>query len=576
MSTLRIAIGVLMAVSMLRPVFADTKSAARDDADILVVGAGIAGLSAALEAATHGAHVNVIDMSSVFGGHAVMSEGDVTIINTPLQRAKGVHDSYALAYKDFVTWGKDADADWVRYYAKHSRSDIYDWLTPMGVQFDGLRNYPGNSVPRAHMTRGRGLGLVSPLYRECLESPNIAFTWNTEVVQLQVENGRVVGLQVKNLRTGQTRELRAHAVILATGGFQSNLALVRKYWPQDLPAPERLLAGSGINSTGSGLAMATKAGAALVHLDHQWNYERGLPDPRYPGENRGLNATVQGVQVNEKGALFWPAHAASDVALRAVLDQPGATYWSIFDEKGKHTFWIAGSNWGDFETIQRVILDNDDLVKKATTIDELAMKTGLPVAALRESLAQTNTGSVKIDSPPFYAVQFFPLTRKSMGGIAIDPSAHVLDKLKHPIPGLYAAGEATGEAGINGKAALEGTFLGPAVVTARIAGRAAVSYLHISVPKSVPTRTADMPLPPPTTSASVSSEVCTVCHDLASLTKQSRQGYWHFERAHRVVLERSYQCAQCHTGIGAPDKPENHRVNRMTQINSCAYCHVSQ
>jgi predicted oxidoreductase len=568
-----IVTGVLIMASMLGRASAQTEPSARDDADVLVVGAGIAGLSAALEAARGGAHVNVVDMSSVFGGHAVMSEGDVTIVDTSLQHQKGIHDTAALAYKDFIAWGKDPDHDWVNYYVRHSRSQIYDWLTAMGVRFEDLRSYPGNSVPRAHITRGRGLGLVAPLYRECLRNPNITFTWNTEVLELRVENGRVVGLKDKNLRAGEMHELHAHAVILATGGFQSNLALVRKYWPQDLPVPGHLLAGSGVNSTGSGLEMASEAGATLFNLDHQWNYERGLPDPRYPGQNRGLNASVAGIRVNVKGALFWPRRASSDVALMAVLEQPGATYWWIFDEKGKQTFWISGSDWGDFGTIQRVILDNTDVVKKAATIDELAIKTGLPAAALKISVAQANTGSLKIDSPPFYAAQFFPLTRKSMGGIAIDLSARVLDRRKQPIAGLYAAGETTGEAGINGKAALEGTFLGPAVVTGRMAGRSAVSYLGIAAPTGVNSRQIDMQ-PSPRFERSGNSQ-CTGCHDLATLTAKSRQGYWHFERAHQVVLDRDYQCAQCHADIGAP-ATEYHQISRLAQIDTCPFCHVSQ
>jgi predicted oxidoreductase len=568
-----IVAGALFMASMLGQACAQTEPWARHDAEILVVGAGIAGLSAALEAARGGAHVNVVDMSSVFGGHAVMSEGDVTIVDTPLQRKKDIHDSAALAYKDFIAWGKDSSHDWVNYYVRHSRSQIYDWLTAMGVKFEDLRGYPGNSVDRAHVTRGRGLGLVAPLYRECLRNPNIAFIWNTQVVGLRVEGGRIVGLKDKNLRTGETHELLARAIILATGGFQSNLALVRKYWPQDLPVPRRLLAGSGVNSTGSGLDLASEAGALLFNLDHQWNYERGLPDPRYPEQDRGLNASVAGIRVNENGALFWPKNASSDVALRAVLEQPDATYWWIFDEKGKNTFWVSGSDWGDFGTIQRVILDNADVVKKAATIDELALKIGLPAAAVKISIAQTNTGSLKIDSPPFYAVQFFPLTRKSMGGIAIDLGARVMDTQKQPIPGLYAAGETTGEAGINGKAALEGTFLGPAVVTGRMAGRSAVSYLGIAAPTGVDSRHIDMQ-PSPRFEWSGNSQ-CTSCHHLETLTAESRQGYWHFERAHQVVLDRDYQCAQCHADIGAP-ATEYHRINRIAQIDSCAYCHVSQ
>ncbi|HEY6923776.1 MAG TPA: FAD-dependent oxidoreductase [Steroidobacteraceae bacterium] len=541
---------------------------------MLVVGAGIAGLSTALEAGNGGAKVTVIDMASVFGGHAVMSEGDVTIIDTPFQRERGTRDTPDLAYKEFVEWGEDVNTEWVHYYVDHSRADIYDWLTGMGVVFEGLRKYPGNTVPRAHITRGRGLGLVMPLYRACLESPNITFVWNTKVVELLMERGRVTGLEAQDLRQGTVRDFRARAIVLATGGFQSNLELVRRHWPSDVPVPPRLLAGSGIHSMGFGLELATKAGAALTSLDHQWNYERGLPDPRYPGMNRGLNAVVQGVRVNALGKPFMPPSDSGKVTLPALLAQPDATYWTVFDEKSKRTFWISGSDWADFDRIQRLILDNRDIVKQAPSLEELAAQIGLPAAALRETISEYNSGPTKINTPPFYAAQFFPLTRKSMGGIAIDSEARVLDEKKRPIPRLYAAGEVTGEAGINGKAALEGTFLGSGVVTGRVAARAILRDLHISrntghepVPPS-DAQTAPPPNAPPAAS-------CTSCHDLPSLLGQKREGFWHFEQVHGVVLEHHYECAVCHGDMGAPLTPRHHS-NPLAQIKRCGLCHVAQ
>jgi succinate dehydrogenase/fumarate reductase flavoprotein subunit len=364
-------------------------------------------------------------------------------------------------------------------------------------------------------------------------------------------------------------------VVLATGGFQSNLQLVREHWPHDLPVPEHLLAGSGINSTGSGIELAQGAGGTTFNLDHQWNYERGLPDPRYPGQNRGLNATVEGVRVNALGRLLlFPENAGSAETLRTVLDQPGATYWIVFDDRAKNTFWISGSNWGRFDTIQRVVLNDPSIVKQAATIDELAAKTGLPVAALKSSISKYNEGSAKIRIAPFYAAQFFPLTRKSMGGIAIDLSARVLDTANAPIPGLYAAGEAAGEAGMNGKAALEGTFLGPAVVIGRKAARSAVADLTLSRPSSYSVPSAPQP-EAPAMNVPLRTRACTGCHNLEQLVDRKREGYWHFEHVHKIVLERKTQCEACHAGMGIPpDRP--HLINRVSQIESCKSCHIAQ
>src|SRR3954470_14299574 len=105
--------------------------------NVVVVGAGIAGLTTALEAARGGATVAVVDVASVFGGHAVMSEGGLALVDTPLQAKLGAKDSADLAYQDFVRWGDDVNQPWVRMYVDRSNRDIYDWMTDLGVQFNG-------------------------------------------------------------------------------------------------------------------------------------------------------------------------------------------------------------------------------------------------------------------------------------------------------------------------------------------------------------------------------------------------------------------------------------------------------
>jgi uncharacterized protein len=101
---------------------------------VIVVGAGISGLSAALDLGRGGPRVTVGEMSSVFGGHAVMSQGSVSIVATPAQERVGIEDSAELAFQDFHRWGEDPATDWVRYYVDNSRRDIYDWLDELGVR----------------------------------------------------------------------------------------------------------------------------------------------------------------------------------------------------------------------------------------------------------------------------------------------------------------------------------------------------------------------------------------------------------------------------------------------------------
>lgn len=598
----------LLGILLLPQASAASKAGAPPGTDVLVVGSGMAGLSAALESARGGARVLVIDMASVFGGHAVMSGADVAIVDTPLQRALNVKDSADLAYEDFIRWGEDNDREWVRYYVEHSREDIYDWLTALGVTFDGLRPYPGNTVPRAHTTKGLGLGLVGPVYRACLENPNIRFQWNEEVVRLLLEDGRITGVRTRSTRSGKIKLYDARAVVLATGGFQSNLALVRQNWPKGTPIPDHLLAGSGINSMGSGLGLAKQVGGALSNLDHQWNYQRGLPDPRYPGSGRGLNAGVaRSIWVNSQGKRFVNEDASSPETLRAVLKQEQATYWAVFDEKGKDSLYVIGTGWNP-ASIEHWIVKNPTLLERADSIEDLAKLIGVPAGSLAATVSNYNTMAADgndtdfgrfhkvlssshssadlpftIGQPPFYALEFFPMTRKSMGGISIDRFSHVVDDANHPIAGLYAAGEAAGLAGINGKAALEGTFLGPSILTGRVAGRTAVSDLGIKpststtvVSRITPANATSGASNGRSTSAPTTSQDCLRCHNLMQSVAMQRPGYWHFERAHQLVLEHQLECVSCHSGMSKESVAELHKIDRLAQSQICSVCHHSQ
>lgn len=391
--------------------------------------------------------------------------------------------------------------------------------------------------------------------------------------------------------------MRARGVILATGGFQSNLEMVREFWPRETPFPARLLAGSGVNSTGSGHDIARGAGAAFQRMDHQWNYATGLPDPRYPGLNRGLNASnYLSIWVNAQGRRFTAEYGPPPEAFAALVRQQPASYWAIFDESTKRQFWVSGSDWGDFSRIETVIFGNPDLVSSAGTIAGLAAKAGLPAGTLAETVARYNEmvdgdddkdfhrftpgrpirhvvlGSVtprRIETPPFYAVRFFPLTRKSMGGLRIDRSCRVLDAGGRSIPGLFAAGELTGLAGINGKAGLEGTFLGPSIFTGRAAGRAIARELGLKAGASPSTTTAASTAAPRSAAA---PRPCADCHDLTALVEKPRPGFSHFEKTHRAVLARGIDCAGCHAEL-IPYDPAAHRIERLAQIEACVFCH---
>lgn len=559
------------------------------DADVIVIGAGIAGLSAALEASAAGRTVLLIDANSVGGGHAVKA-GGFALVGTPLQAKKGYRDSPEIAARDLLAWGEDADAEWVHRYVTASRNDVHDWLAGFGVRWGFILDTPEHSVPRFHFANGAALNVVVPMMRAAFADPNVRFHWNTEAISLVNSNGAVRGVRVRELRTGLQRDLVAPAVIIATGGWQNDLAFVRREWRDDVPAPSRLYSGAGYFATGTGIRLAQAVGAATTRMDRQVTFTTGIPDPRAPGGTRALlGQNPSAIWVDSNGRRFINEAGPSKLADRTVLGLTPATHWLVFDADGLRTLRIRDAVWlGNPQGIEP--LTQAGLIDQADSIPALAIATGLPETALESTVQRWNAAVLAgedhdfarfapgrpdpaaraLRKAPFYALQLFPMTRKSMGGLAIDANTRVLDQAGRPIPGLYAAGEVTGVAGINGSYGGEGTFLGPSVYLGRLAGRAATSSETIGrIPQAVP------PLAKATVSADPAyrKQAITVPPDaLTRLTGATRPGYWHFEEAHRVVLERALDCTACHTPSW-PTVAAATAAQRQEQLNVCGTCH---
>jgi predicted oxidoreductase len=568
-------------------------------ADVLVVGAGISGLSAAYEAGYGGARVAVAEMSSVFGGNAVMSEGGLFIVDTPLQDELGFNDSTELAERDMLAWGEDSDPAWVRTFIRSSRSEIYDWLSGLGVEFTALRQQSGNHVPRFHENLERGLGITRPIYRECLRNPNIQFYWNTRIEKLLTRDGVVTGAAGVNLRTGGPVRFEARAVVLATGGFQGNERLVREHWHEGWPQPGRLLLGATPNSDGAGLQMGVDAGGATHRLDHQWHYPFGVPDPRFPGENRAVSVrNLNALWINAQGERFVNEWMASRYTVEAVVRQKPATYWLVFDAKGVDDLRYSGTDWADVKLATTLLVDNPSITKRGATWAELAHNAGLPADRLEATVARYNRmveqgedadfhrfgkqalkpwllvfpapAPRALATPPFYAMQAFAMTRKNMGGLKIDLDCRVLDARAKPIPGLFAVGEVAGLGGVNGRAGLEGTFLGPSIVQGRRAGRFVAAAVRSGAPVE---RRATAEPPAGEAQSGSGSLACRMCHTLPMGFFASRSGFWHFGRAHRMANDRGYDCRRCHGEIEML-RPWRHRIDRMAELSRCGLCHL--
>lgn len=556
-----------------------------DDADVIVIGAGIAGLAAALEAADAGATAIVIDANSVAGGHAMMA-GGLFLVGTPLQESKGVQDSPDLAFNDIMRWGEDANPEWVRRYVESSRTQVHDWLAALGVEFRMLLPAPGEtSVPRFHFARGSAAGVVVPMMRKAFGQERLRFVFNAEAVGLERTAAGSWRVRVRGLRDGVSAAFVAPAVIVATGGFENDLERVQANWLPGVAQPERLLLGAGRFARGDGLDLGRAAGARIERLDHQTIYVTGLPDPRDPSGRHGLLAqNAAAIFVDRDGRRFINENASRKAQERAVLAMPGQGYWMIFDAAGVRELRVRGAPWLTDALLEREILGNPALVTRADSVAALAQAAGLPAETLAGTVSRFNVlaraghdedfgrfGPAVPGAPPkplaqapFYAMRLYPMTRKSMGGLAIDAQARVVGAAGEAIGGLFAAGEATGVAGINGSVGGSGTFLGPSILTGRIAGAAAAGYAAGRGARAAAAVAGQAGASAPAGNLNAAA--------LTALLGSRRPGYWHFEVAHALVQERGEDCAACHTPAW-PTGPARDAPARLTQLQTCMKCH---
>lgn len=575
--------GLIVLLAVLLPACERQQPDIPPDAQVIVIGAGLSGLSAAVEMGRSGVEVLVVDMNSVAGGHAVMA-GGVALVGTPVQEQAGIQDSPDLAYRDWMEWTEDGNPEWTRFYAERSREMIYDWVSDLGVEFVRVVPGHGNSVPRFHFTRGRSVHLVLPLFRTALGLPNVSFIWNTRAEKLLVEDGRISGVVVKNLRSGEVSTLLSPNIVLATGGFESDLERVLENWTPGLPQPDRLLIGAAISATGSGHDLARDVGVALVGIDRHYIYVNGVIDPRDPENKRALTAgNDQSMWVNAMGERFTNETGFDKDILVDLLNQEPSTYWLVFDENTRDEFTTRGAAWLKNTVPGHPIVDDPQTTRRAHSLQELAVMIGVPANALVHSVQRFNAmieagedtdfgrfahgdeTPPKLQHAPFYAVQMFPMTRKNMGGVAIDRQARALTAAGEAFPGLYAVGELNGSAGINGRHGLDGMFLGPAILTGRLAG--------MSIVAGLPDR------PHKTGTAAVSAspeaglwEASLTADDLMLLLAEPRDGYWHFQVAHELVLERGTGCASCHSAQ-VPFSPLESRQSLLAQTGVCTRCH---
>ncbi|GAA0387026.1 FAD-binding dehydrogenase [Brevundimonas terrae] len=294
------------------------------DADVIIVGAGLAGLVAAHELRRKGRRVALVDQENAnnLGGQAFWSFGGLFLVDSPEQRRLGVRDSLDLAWRDWrgsAGWDRlegpqDEDywaKQWGRAYVEFAAGEKRHWLRDNGISLtpmvgwaergSGRADGHGNSVPRFHVAWGTGTGVSEPFAqsaREAAEAGTLTFYHRHQVDDLIVEAGRVTGVTGTALAPDNAARampsnrtavgsftLRAPAVVLATGGIGGNHELVRKYWPARLGKPPRqMITGVPAHVDGRMLDIAEQAGGRIVNRDRMWHYVEGVKnwDPVWP------------------------------------------------------------------------------------------------------------------------------------------------------------------------------------------------------------------------------------------------------------------------------------------------------
>ena len=458
-----------------------------EDTDILIVGAGAAGVAAAIEAEQSGANVKLIDQLSYLGGAARVSGGGCIAVGTQLQASMGIQDTVEQAVSDWLGCNGVDDEPWARYYLSRSLKEVYMWGEDRGVLWEKLKSpEEGNSVSRRHYPFNAGEGLMDSL----IEGVKGRIKWMTETMcrGLIMDDGRVVGINTSN--SSGEEEIRAKAVILTTGGFCSNLDLIQEYAPH--LREYRIMEGSGEGSKGLGHVMLKEMDAIFPHLGEMCLYCYATPDYRDPTGKRGLvfRQIHENIWINAMGRRFHnEVEYGADKGTKAFMSQNPPKVWSILDERMARRAEVVDPYYREggkvFAERVKELFDNSPHIIRAPTIEALAKKIEVPPDNLSETVRDYNSyfetqpaedlefgkpleGLLPLTSPPFYAIHFLLLARKSLGGVGTNFHCQVMHKNQKPIPGLYAAGEIASIGGCH--PGYLGHILGQCLLSGRMAG----------------------------------------------------------------------------------------------------------
>ena len=490
------------------------------EADVVVVGAGGAGMTAAITAAAEGKNVVILESQSMVGGNSVRATGGMNAGKTVYQdenefgESAGVEKTLKTAaekYADNETitaLAKTVSEQWAAYQANPTgyfdsvelmeldtmiggkgindpelvetlcanSADAIDWLDEHGITLHNVSSFGGASVKRIHRpvnAEGKTVSVGSymiPLLEENCKKAGVQILLNTTANEILTDaNGAAAGIKATG-STGETVTVNAKAVVLTTGGFGANLDMVVKYKPE----LKGFMTTNAPGIQGQGIEMAQAIGAATVDMD-QIQIHPTVEANTAALITEGLRGDGA-ILINEEGQRFIDEVGTRDVVSAAEIAQTGSYSWLVVDQA-----MVDASS-----VIQGYIKKGYTVTGE--TYEELGKAMGVDAAAFAETMEKWN-GYVEakndpdfgrtsfanpLNTAPYYAVKVTAGVHHTMGGLKINANTEVLNEKGEVIPGLFAAGEVTG--GVHGANRLGGNAVADFTVFGRIAGAAASDY----------------------------------------------------------------------------------------------------
>ncbi|MDM5333307.1 flavocytochrome c [Ureibacillus composti] len=456
--------------------------------NLIIVGAGMAGLCAAAEAAAQGAKVLVLEKEEEIGGSSLLSGRFMAFAETDLQKKEGIQDSTQLLVDDLLAVGQGKNEEsLIEAYGEH-QYETYQWLVQKGVHFHAVQAVSGHSVPRGHtITPSQA---ISTLYQYTVDTGNVTVELEASVKRLRKNSEGRISVVIFEKNGLEYIAKSDQGVILTSGGFSRSEELLEHFAPQ-LKGALRI---GGKGNVGDGIKLAWEHGA----------WVRDLP---YLQGTYGFHPTADGPRKNQahvfyKGAIVINKHAKrfvnESISYKLIgteaLKQPEGITYQVWDQEIMKEN-VPGDALYDIEKLNEL-----GLIEKAISLEELAELISVPKAQLvqtvdeynqdilaggdkefgRTTLTHTFGKPKTISKAPFYAMRTTVAMLATYAGLAVNAGAQVLNPFQEPIPGLFAAGEIVG--GFHGAGYMTGSSLGKAAIFGRIAAQTALTSFSNSLP----------------------------------------------------------------------------------------------